>query len=144
MSVSKDEISIHKRLEAYTTFLSTNMHIFNKQPKLVHQQAINMAKENLAHEDASSLTTQEVYPWSKKHLAPVTLINKPQGKTPCLFTMSAHDEAITDIVRPISSPRQMELVLTSCKGGLIVCYNLITGSVVMTLHSGCGSLDLLC
>ena len=138
MRPAEGAISRHKRLEAYSVFLATNMHIFQKQPKLVHQQAINMHTEGLVHQDALLLTTREVYPWSRRDIPLVTLINKPQGKTPCLFTMSAHDEPITDIVRPISSPRHMELVLTSCKAGLIICYNLVVGSVVMTLNASCG------
>ena len=87
MRASKDAISIHKRLEGYSMFLATNMHIFNKQPGLVHQQAINMPNESLVYQDALALSTQEVYPWSSKNLALTTLINKPEGKTPCLFTI---------------------------------------------------------
>ena len=97
---------------------------------------MNTPTQDLVHQDASLKTTQEVYPWTCKDIPLVTLVNKPEGKTPCLFAMSAHDEPITDIVRPISSPRDMDLVLTSCKGGLIICYNLVVGNIIMTLHAG--------
>ncbi len=135
---TKTDIELHNRLDSYALFLSTNMHIFQKEPQLIHQQATNMPDENVAHQDAVSLSPSQVRPWSSRHQALVTHINKPQGKNPCLFTMSVHDAPITDIAILAKHSDEMEPVVTACRAGLIVCYNIVTGSTVLSLNAGCG------
>jgi hypothetical protein len=110
----------------YHSFVSRNLHIISKYPKLCLQQALNEPDCSLVYQAAQELVA------SGKHVSEyLAWVNKPQDRDCCKMTLTGFNEAVTCVA--VSSDKKY--VACGSMDCTVKLYNLTTGRVPRKLNS---------
>ncbi len=131
MSMSSIIANIEK-LKAFHKFVSSQIHVIEKHPELVYQQAMNMPDDNLVHKSVCELlktNNQDLTPWLSGKLYLCVQKNKGVGDDPCLITLDGHSKRVSDVLTVGN------YIISSGYDSKVMISSQFTGQACATIHS---------